>query len=230
MPKNDFLCKQLGENNPPLYTEQVINANFVWIGVLFALLGSGASSFQVLRSHHRANLVTWGLWTVIPIIAFVAEITQGVGVLSFATLIVGLGPAAIFFAELARGKGDFHLQLLDILCLGLSGTAILLWLILGKGDVAILVSILADFLAAIPTGLKIWHNPRGESYWVYLGSLVNSCIALVVVSAWGIAQAGFPLCILVTATLLLGEGFVRRIFRAEQTIGTAAIGVKELAE
>lgn len=82
----------------------MLNENFVILGALINLAGGASYIRDTIRGTVRPNRVSWGLWAVAVMVAFSAEISQGVGVLSLATFITGFVPLLIFLASFAKKK------------------------------------------------------------------------------------------------------------------------------
>jgi hypothetical protein len=192
---------------------RMLSTNFLYLVPLINLAGSGKYAYDVSRGRVQPNRVTWLLWALAPLIAFAAEIGQGVGLQSILTFTVGFGPVIVLAASFANNKSIWHLTRFDILCGTLSLLGLCLWLITRHGDLAIIFSIAADALAALPTVVKSWSRPRTESYLVYLAAAISSALTLLTIDRWTFASFGFPLYVglmcLLLFTLIRFEAGVR---------------------
>ncbi len=180
----------------------MLNSNFAILGALCAFIFNFTYVVDTFKGRTQPNRVTWVLWTLAPMIAFAAEIMQGVGVASILTFAVGFGPLLVVLASLLNKKAYWHLTKFDVFCGSLSVLAIILWLITGKGDVAIIFSILADFLAALPTIIKAYKNPETESYLTYFGASVGGIITLLTVTNWTFSNYAFDVYIMLNMGLI----------------------------
>lgn len=133
---------------------------------------------------------------------FFAEIKQGVGIQALMTFIVGFLPLTIFIASFVNKKAVWALTGFDFLCGALSIVGLVLWYITKSGNIAIIFSILADGLAAIPTVVKSFNFPETESTWPYLASTISAILILLSIKVWNVANVGFPLYI-VLITLVI---------------------------
>lgn len=181
----------------------MIDPHFVIVAAVFNVLGGLSYLIATLKGQVKPNRVTWFLWAVVPLIAFVAEIKQGVGLTSLMTFMVGFNPALIFCASFLNKKAEWKLSRFDIGCGALSVLGIVLWRITGTGNIAILMSILADGFAAIPTIVKAYKAPKTENYLVYLGGAISAVITLLTIKSWTLAFYGFPLYILFVTALMV---------------------------
>ncbi len=75
----------------------MINENFVILGVVIGFIGSLSYLLSTIKGKTKPNRVTWFLWAIAPLIAFAAEIKEGVGIQSLMTFSVGFGPLLIFW-------------------------------------------------------------------------------------------------------------------------------------
>lgn len=180
----------------------MLNENFVIVGVVLNLIGSLDYLVATIKGGVKPDRVTWLLWSVIPFIAYAAQINQGVGLQSLMTFMTGFTPLIIFLASFLNKKSYWRLGHLDIICGALSVIGILLWYITKTGNTAIVFSILADGLAAIPTVVKSYLAPETEDYKVYFLGASSAAITLLTIKTWNFAYLGWPLYVLVLTLFL----------------------------
>jgi len=135
-------------------------------------------------------------------VAFSAQIKQGVGLLSLPTFMAGFNPALIFLASFVNKKAQWKLGKLDITCGVLAVLGLLLWQITKSPNLALLFAILADGLAALPTVVKSFTNPETENHWAFLVVIISSTIALSTIKVWNLAHYAFIVYSLAVCALL----------------------------
>ena len=143
------------------------------------------------------------MWMLAPMIAFAAEIKQGVGIGSLTTFIVGFMPLLIFVGSFVNKKSAWKLNTLDLLCGFLSVLGLVLWGITKVGNIAILFAIVSDGLAAVPTIIKSYHHPESESDMAFWGQSINGAFGLLIISKWDFQHYAFPLYLLLLGILLI---------------------------
>ena len=182
----------------------MLDERFVFLGSAIGSLGSLSYLIATIKGRARPNRVTFFFWALASLIAFAAELTEGVRIQSIMTLMVGLSPLAIFLASFVNPKSDWRLTRFDLGCgvLALIGTV--LWAFTRSGNLAILFSIAADGFAAIPTIVKSYRHPESENRWLYLASAINAGMTLLTVREWTFAFYGFPAYILAVTVLIFG--------------------------
>lgn len=177
----------------------------------FALAGA-VINFAASLSYVRATLkreatpnrVTWFLWAVVPAIAGAAQWRSGVGISTLVVLSAGTGPACVLLASFVGGMGSWKLGPFDYLCGACSLAALALWAVTGDPVVAIVLSILGDAAAALPTVRKAWLEPATESRSAYLISFVGMISGLLSVQEATFSAYAFNVYLLaMTGALVL---------------------------
>ena len=180
----------------------MINQNFVYLGVLCSLLGSTSYIIDTIRGKTKPNRVTWLIIAIAPLIGFVAQLKQGVGIQALMTFIVGFNPLMIFLASFVNKKAYWKITALDIWCGVLALLGIVLWQFTKDPNTAILFAILADLLGIIPTVVQSYKFPETENWKVFLGGLFNSSITLLTIKIWDFAHYAFPIYIWFSCAVL----------------------------
>ena len=177
---------------------------------LFAIAGS-VINFVACVSYVRAilkgeatpNRVTWFLWALVPVIAAAAQWRSGVGISTLVVLSVGLGPACIVLASFARGTGSWRLGPFDYVCGACSLAALALWAVTGDPVTAIVLSILADAAAALPTLRKAWLAPATEDRSAYLIAFAGMVLGILSVQEATFSAYAFNAYLVVVSLALV---------------------------
>lgn len=180
----------------------MLNENFVILGFLISLFGSLKYLIQTIQGKVKPNKVTFFLWALAPLVAFTAQIKQGVGIQSLMTFGAGFSCLIIFTASFSNKKAQWKLSTFDLICGAFSLLGLLFWFITRIGNIAIIFAIIADALAALPTIVKIYRYPETENGWIYLLAAVSASITLLTIKNWHFAYYGFPLYILLICLLI----------------------------
>lgn len=118
----------------------------------------------------------------------------GIGATAVLTFMLGLCPLAVFIAGLK--KGDFHPTRFDLLCGASSLIALILWQLTGNGALAVVLSIIADGLAATPTLIKAYNEPESESPFLFMLFALSAGVTLLAAKSWTLESIGFSAYIL----------------------------------
>lgn len=180
----------------------MLDPRIILVGVALNLWGSIGYAISTARGKTQPNRVTWFLWFVIPMIAFSAQISSGVYWESVLTFMVGFGPLLVVIASFTNPKAYWKIGRLDVVCGAISVMAILLWLSTDSPLLALMFSILADFLAAVPTIVKAFAHPESENSIVYRNGMIAAAITLLTISVWEPINFAFAVYILMSCASL----------------------------
>lgn len=180
----------------------MIDQRFIFVAGIITFIGILLYAISTFQGKTKPNRVTWTLWTIIPLITFFAQYSEGVRLVSVFSLAYALGPLLVVIASFANNKAYWKLTFFDVSCGIISILALALWLLTGNGLVAIVFSIVADFTAGLPTLIKGYKAPETENISAFVVGIIASLIALATISTWSLATYLFPLYILLDSTLL----------------------------
>jgi hypothetical protein len=200
----------------------MLNQNFIIIGTLIGAVGSLAYLIDTVKGKVKPNRVSFLLWSIAPFIAFAAQIKQGVGLESLMTFSTGFLPLTVFIASFVNKKAEWKVANFDLVCGVLSIIGLILWLVTKVGNVAIIFSILADGLAAIPTIAKAYKYPDTEIAWPWIATVFGVVLTLLTLNELTFANSGFIIYILIVNTLI----FSLVQFRIREKLGSQKLESK----
>jgi len=169
----------------------MLNQEFVIIGTIIGTAGAFAYLWDTIKGKVRPNRVSFLLWAIAPMIAFAAQIKQGIGLESLMTFSTGFLPFLTFIASYINNQAEWKLTKFDFACGFLSVFGLILWLITKVGNVAIFFSIVADGLAALPTIIKAYKYPGTEIAWPWLATCIGVTLTLLTLKEWTFTNSGF---------------------------------------
>ncbi len=199
----------------------MLDERFNILALIIALIGGGSYIFDTLKGKIKPNKVSWFLWIIAPMIAFFAEIKQGVGLPSLLTFAAGFIPLLVFIASFVNKKSYWKIEKFDLACGTLSIIGLILWQITNVGNIAIIFSILADGLAAIPTIAKSYREPESESYFAFFIFSISTIITLLAIKNWTFANYAFLIYLLLidsTLFILIKFKLGRKILRPTRSL------------
>lgn len=182
----------------------MLDPKFAILAGVIAVASAAGYAWDTLRGRNRPNRVTWAMWTVVPMIAFAAQLGQGVGLQSVFTFAGGFGPLIVLIASLVNAKAYWRLTSFDLICGLMSVAALVLWAITGKGLLALVLSVVADFFAAVPTIRKSYRVPESETGYPFLFGVVAALITLLTIQEWTLANSAFGIYVLFVDGLIAG--------------------------
>jgi hypothetical protein len=180
----------------------MLHSNFIIVGTLIGAAGSVVYLINTVKGKVKPNRVSFLLWSIVPFIAFFAQIKQGVGLEALMTFSAGFLPLTVFIASFVNKQAEWKLTRFDLICGLLSLVGLVLWMITKVGNVAIFFSIVADGIAAVPTIVKAFKYPDTEIAWPWIATVFGVVLTLLTLSTFTFANSGFILYILVVNMLI----------------------------
>ena len=175
----------------------MLDERFVYLTLVLNLVGSAHYIAMILSGQIQPNRASWILWAVAPAVVFAAELEQGVGLRTVMTFGIALGPLLVVIASFTTRTAYWKLGSLDWVCGGVSALALVLWGVTESAAVAIILSIVSDALAAVPTIRKAITHPRTENPLFFVCVSLGGGLTLLTIRRWSFADWAFPVYIFV---------------------------------
>jgi hypothetical protein len=171
---------------------QVIASQFIYLALALSAFGAFGYVRDTLRGVTSPNRVTWSLWAVEGILAFVIEIQEHVGPASLMTLMLGLVPLVVVAASFRNPHSVWKIGLFDVVCGSISVAGLVFWAFINEPTVALVAFVAADQMAGLPTIRKSWLAPSTESSGVFFLGTINCVITLLTLKHLTTAGVLFP--------------------------------------
>lgn len=173
------------------------------------ITGSGIPYIRdILRLKTKPERATWFIWSILLLIAFFAQVAKGGTWSLLATGPDCLVVIAIFILSIKYGVGGT--TKLDIFALVGAGVGLVLWYLTNEPLLALLITILIDICAALPTIVKTYKDPGSETFIAYIGAGTGGLLGALAVGKLNFSLLLFPLWIFVlnysiAITYILGK-------------------------
>jgi hypothetical protein len=174
----------------------MLPTSFIVVAILLRL-SSGASYLRATwQGNAQPSIISWSFWSLTALIAFAVQIVKGSGPEAFVTLTIGLSPIAVCAVALYKHAYHASFTTTDKICVALTISGIVLWLISKNPLTALLMSILADIFSSVPTFIKSYREPHTEHPGAYALSIVSMSVTLLTITDWHITNWLFTAYIL----------------------------------
>lgn len=137
---------------------------------------------DILESKTHPHVYSWSLWSLLTILLVGLQIKGGAGPATWVTAAAGLLCIGVVFLSLKNGKKDITKS--DKIVALLSLMAMGFWLIADQPVVSIVLVIIADALAFIPTIRKSWYKPYSETLSLYITNALRFFLTLAAVETY----------------------------------------------
>ena len=176
---------------------------FAIAGAVINFVGGLSYVRAILKGEATPNRVTWLLWAFVPLIAGAAQLRSGVGMSTLVVMSVGASPACVVIASFLVHKGSWRLGTFDYICGACALAALALWAMTGDPVTAIVLSIVGDAAAALPTLRKAWLAPETEDRLAYVLALIGMIFGILSVRETSFAAYAFNVYLLIVSTALV---------------------------
>jgi len=155
---------------------------------------------DVVHKKTKPRIVTWTIWTILMAIAGFAALDSGAvpaAVLSFASAV-----STSLVVILGYKNSDKTYTKLDIFSFIGAISGLVLWWAFNSPLIAIVMSVVIDFIGAIPT---IWHSykkPQEETASFFILCFFSALLALLAVENFSVAATLVPIY------LMIIDGFI----------------------
>lgn len=149
----------------------------VWISAMCVSISFVPYIYATLKGETKPVRMTWGLWSLIMIIGTLAHYRIGADKSLVFALVDTIGVSFVFLLTFFKGEaGHTYIQRVSfVLCI----VSIMLWRYFADASVGLYLSILADFLAAIPTFEHAYKKPHEETPVAYMLTAIGGTIAVI---------------------------------------------------
>jgi hypothetical protein len=137
---------------------------------------------DILKGKTHPHVYSWSLWGLLTALLVALQIKGGAGPATWVTAAAGLLCLGVVILSLKNGKKDITTS--DTVVAVLSLIAIAFWLIANQPVISIILVIIADGLAFIPTVRKSWHKPHTETLSLYVTNALRFFMALAAVETY----------------------------------------------
>jgi hypothetical protein len=179
----------------------MLSQNFVWVALSIAVLANLFYVRDTLKGETQPNRVTFFLWGAAPLVSYFAQLSGGGGKQTLYTLIIAIMPFVILAASFVDRKAYWKITKFDISCGTLSLIALAFLVFANEPMLALCLSVLADFCAALPTILKSYKFPHSETVLAYGFEILGSTIVLLTVHNWTFVNYFFSAYVLFMNTM-----------------------------
>ena len=164
---------------------------FAVIGSVLASMGGIYYAYLTFKGRVKPNKVTWFFWGAFPMIAFAAQLSQGVGLIAWATFVAGAPPVLVLIGSFFSKEAYWQTRRIDYGFAAAGFLSIIAWQVTLIPDIALTCALLADFLVALPTLIKAYRFPETENGIAYGVSAFGFLIAVLAVPEWTYRNAAF---------------------------------------
>ncbi|MBC7836452.1 hypothetical protein H7X87_01595 [Acetobacteraceae bacterium] len=185
----------------------------VFVGAAINIWGAVIYIRDTLRGQTKPNRITWLMWGIAPLIGTTAAFVDGARWILLPALTTGLCPLIVFVVSFINPNAYWKLTKFDYICGALALAALGGWIITSEPLVAVVLAILADLFAGIPTFIKAWKYPETETGFAYVTAFFAMLTSFAALQTWSFAEYGFPGYLVLANACLIVAVYRKRLIR-----------------
>lgn len=170
------------------------------ISLVISVLGVMPYIFSIFKSGVRPERTTWGIWTVVLLLAVLSYRSAGAGESIWFLIGDLLITGTIFAISLFKGEGGW--TKLDITCLAVAALGLVVWQMSHNPLWQMIGTLTADMIAVVPTIKKSLEDPMSDSPTTFIASSIAALIGIFSVGEWNVILLFYPVY-LYTANFLV---------------------------
>lgn len=170
------------------------------IASLLAIVGNWSYLSDVYKKKIIPHPYTWLVWTIVSGINFFGQLQEGAGIGALPTGVAESFTLFIFIFSLQYGFK--HIKKTDTYFLVLALLGIIPWILTDNPTYSIIIVVLIDLIAFIPTIRKAWVNPSSEAPMLYVMNVLRHVLTLFALQSYNIATTLHSISMIITNTIM----------------------------
>jgi hypothetical protein len=199
------LAKQGDSSDPPPNTMKDVLLLISALVTVFAVI---PYIRDILRHKTKPNVASWITWTLLFLVASIAEIAAHEYRTAFFTGSVAL--ECFIVVLLGSRYGYAKYTKFDAVCQISALLGFVVWWIFNNPLAAIFSVVVIDLLACLPTLEHSWFSPKEETWQTFAFSGIGALIALLALTSFNWTSVLYPVYLILINTLITSVIIFRR--------------------
>jgi hypothetical protein len=178
------------------------------IAVICAFASAGTYYVSILQGKSKPHLFTRLVFAILETIVFFGQFVSGGGIGAWVTGISALFQIGIVILSLKYGTKDVAFT--DKISFSLALLCIVIWLIVKNPFWSVLLAVVIDFGAMIPTYRKTWFAPESEALISWLLGTLKYFLSIFALSTYSLVTYIYPVEVVAANAILIGIILYRR--------------------
>lgn len=157
---------------------------------------------SIFKRESKPNRVTWWIWTFMGLVLAISYYFSGARNTIWSPIVECIGPFSIALLSIKYGEGGVR-DKTDIVCFFGALFSIVLWIIFDSPVLALVINLMIDAFALIPTIKKSYIRPEGENFWAWFGTGMGDTINLFAMERFTFGIAIYPIYMLAADLIII---------------------------
>lgn len=177
---------------------------FAIIAASLAFIGNISYLRDVFKGRVKPHPYTWFIWSIVSMTTFFGGLIKGAGIGALPTGIAEGFTIIIFLFSLKylfQGKAG-HIKMVDNYFLVACLLGLIPWALTNDPTVSVVIVVLIDVAAFMPTLRKTWNHPQSEKPLLYEMNVCRHILTLFSIEAYNIATTFHSVAMICTNTIM----------------------------
>lgn len=186
------------------------------IAAILAFVGNISYLRDVFRGRVKPHPYTWFIWSIVSLVTFFGQLAKGAGVGAIPTGVSEGFTILIFIFSLkyAFRGGAGTIRKSDHYFLAAALLGLIPWAITSDPTISVVIVVLIDVIAFVPTLRKTYQKPETEKPLLYEMNVMRHLLALFSLEAYNIATTFHSIAMICTNTVM--SAFILRPRRVRE--------------
>lgn len=175
------------------------------IATILACLGNISYLRDVFKGSVKPHPYTWFIWSIVSLTTFFGGLAKGAGIGALPTG-VSEGFTLIIFLfslkSLIQGKAG-RIRKVDHYFLAIALIGLIPWALTKDPTISVVIVVLIDVIAFIPTLQKTWQNPETEQPTLYATNTLRHVLTLFSLGSYNVATMFHSIAMICTNTVMV---------------------------
>lgn len=177
---------------------------FAVVATILAIIGNTSYLKDVWRGRVQPHPYTWFVWSIVSMTTFFGGLAKGAGIGALPTGVAEGFTVIIFLFSLKylfQGKTG-HIRMIDNYFLAICLLGLIPWAITKDPTISVVIVVLIDIVAFIPTLRKTWAHPRSEQPLLYEMNVARHILTLFSLQSYNIATTFHSIAMICTNSVM----------------------------
>lgn len=180
------------------------------VAAILAFVGNISYLKDIFRDKVHPHPYTWFIWSIVSMTTFFGGLAKGAGIGALPTGVAEAFTVIIFLFSLKylfkREAG--HIRTIDHYFLAAALVGLIPWALTKDPTISVIMVVLIDIIAFVPTLRKTWSQPETERPLLYAMNIVRHILTLFALEAYNIATMLHSIAMICTNTIMVA--FIKR--------------------
>ncbi len=174
------------------------------IAAVLAFIGNISYLIDSVKGRIQPHPYTWFIWSIVSMTTFFGGLMKGAGIGALPTGVAEMFTVMIFFFSLKNlfKKSAGPIRKVDHYYLAACLLGLVPWVMTKDPTVSVVIVVLIDIVAFIPTLRKTWANPHTEKPTLYQMNVLRHIMTLFSLQTYNIATTIHSIAMICTNTLM----------------------------